>query len=195
MNPTLRQPDVLTVVPYGDRRIRPGDVIYFRPPKGGHTIVHRVVSVSPQGIRTRGDNNPSEDDHWLQPSDVLGQVVAARDSRGERHVAGGWRGRIVRRGVLLGRWAWRLGGRLLHGLYYGLARSGLFRRLLPSRLRPRLYVFQARRRTLMRLMMRRREIGRYDAVHGWWQIARPFRLFVDTDRLPHLEREGKRRFS
>ncbi|MBM4430180.1 MAG: signal peptidase I, partial [Chloroflexi bacterium] len=126
MNPTLRQPDLLTVVRYGERRIQPGDVICFRPPQGSHTVVHRVVSVSAQGIRTRGDNNPSEDDHWLQPSDVLGQVVAARDSRGERRIAGSWHGQLTRRGVLLGRGVWRLGGRLLHGLYYALARSGLF---------------------------------------------------------------------
>jgi hypothetical protein len=191
MNPTLRQPDVLTVVPYGDRRIRPGDVIDFRPPGGSHNIVHRVVSVSPLGIRTRGDNNPREDEGWLQASDVLGRVVAARDSRGERRIAGGWSGRLTFRAVVFGRGLWRLGGKLLHGAYYGLSRSGLFRRLLPSRLRPRVYVFRARRQTVTRLMMGRREIGRLDSLHGWWQIARPFRLFMDMDKLPHFQpRQG-----
>jgi signal peptidase I len=78
MNPTLRQPDLLIVVPYADRPVRPGDVIYCRSPEDGREVVHRVVCVVPDGIRTRGDNNPIDDPYLLQVADVAGRVVAAR---------------------------------------------------------------------------------------------------------------------
>jgi len=192
MNPTLRQPDLLTVVPYHDRTVRPGDVVYFRSPERDHAVVHRIVRVTSQGIRTRGDSNRSDDPYLLHESQVIGQVVAAQRGERLRRVAGGWRGQLSRRGVVLWRVASRLSTKLLHGTYYALARGGVFRRLLPPRLRPRIFVFQARQRTLFRLMVGRREMGHYDAARGRWHIQRPFRLFVDQAKLPQPHMDSER---
>ena len=55
--------------------LRPGDVITFRAPTGSgarSTITHRVVSVGPDGIRTRGDADPNRDPWLLEPG---GSVV------------------------------------------------------------------------------------------------------------------------
>jgi SynChlorMet cassette protein ScmC len=191
MNPTLRQPDLLTVVPYGNRQARLGDVVYFPSPEKEHAVVHRVVAITPQGLRTCGDNNRTPDDHLLAPSQVWGQVVAAMDGRGVRPIAGGWRGQLMRYQVLMWRKASLAGTRWLHGAYYAVADSGLFSGLVPTRLRPRLFAFRARQRSILRLLMGRREIGHYNPARKRWHITRPYRLFVDTrllavspDKLP-----------
>ena len=35
----------------------PGDAVIFDNPLEGYSVTHRVVSVTPGGIKTRGDNN------------------------------------------------------------------------------------------------------------------------------------------
>jgi SynChlorMet cassette protein ScmC len=184
MNPTLREPDLLEVAPYDGRQVRAGDVIYFAPPEGGREIVHRAVRVTPDGIRTRGDNSPTDDPYHLQTANIIGQVVTAQRGSRQRRIAGG------RRGILLGyaaraRCVANRGiSRLLHGAYHTLASSGLFRHLLPQRVRPRLLVFQSKKERTIKLVMGRREVGRCDSLRRRWTIQRPFRLFVDETRLP-----------
>ncbi|MBU0493861.1 MAG: S26 family signal peptidase, partial [Chloroflexi bacterium] len=187
MNPTLAEPDLLEVVAYGERPVQPGDVVYFQPPEGGREVVHRVARVTPSGVYTRGDNNPQEDPYLLQPADIIGQVVAAQRGVTRRRIAGGRRGvlrgvacrprRMVNRGV----------SRLLHSAYRALADIGLFRRLLPTGLRPRVFAFQARNQTFLKLLMGRRVVGQYDTRENEWRIRRPFRLLVDEASLPVLE--------
>ncbi len=82
MSPTLCEGDLLEIVPRGERPVRTGDVILFLPPGGDQPVVHRVVRLTSQGIRTRGDSGTADDPWLLQPADILGQVVAAW--RGER---------------------------------------------------------------------------------------------------------------
>ena len=59
MNPTLKAPDILHVIPYNGGKIKCGDVIVFEHPEGDgkNRITHRVISVDSNGIRTHGDNN------------------------------------------------------------------------------------------------------------------------------------------
>ena len=47
MNPTLHEPDILWVEPYGNRPVRTGDVVCFESPEYDTNIVHRVISVRP----------------------------------------------------------------------------------------------------------------------------------------------------
>ena len=184
MNPTLAEPDLLEVRPYEDRSIRPGDVVYYQSPRSEHLVAHRVVQVTPDGIRTRGDNNSTDDPCRLRPSDVLGQVVSAQRGLRRRRIAGGRRGMLERYRV----WLWRMANwgasRLLHRAYRALSGDGRFRRLLPTSWQPRLFVFQARHRTFLKLLMGRGVIGQYDTREEHWRIRRPFRLFVDAAALP-----------
>ncbi len=94
MNTTLRSGDVLQVLPYGGRSIRPGDVIVFRPPGKNRTAVHRVVSVAGDGIRTQGDNNRSVDPWVLRPDCVVGRVVRVQRKSRRRPILGGPWGRL-----------------------------------------------------------------------------------------------------
>lgn len=56
------------VVPVSDLRV--GDVITFAAPPSSATdgmVTHRIVSIGPDGIRTRGDANPTPDPWTLRP--------------------------------------------------------------------------------------------------------------------------------
>ena len=189
MNPTLREPDLLQVVSYDGRAVCKGDVIYFHPPGGEWAIVHRVVRVLREGVRTRGDHNPMEDPYPVPHSAIIGQVVAAQRGGRRRRVAGGWQGRMQYHLARLEGAALRLGQKLLSRLYHGLARSGLFHRVVPPRLTPRLVGFETRRGRQLKVMMGSRAVAHYDPRRGVWQVRRPFRLFVDEAVLPRPEGE------
>ena len=193
MNPTLQERDLLKVRPYESRHVRRGDVVCFKSRDTGRIIVHRVVSVGrrrtddeiPTGsIRTRGDNNLTEDPWVLQARDVIGRVTASQ--RGARRwvIAGGWYGLAYLRCVRLGQAIRKHTGIVPHTLYECAARLGPFTYLLPRSLHPRLVRFDARYRVFLKLLMGRRTVGQYDDWRNEWRIQRPFRLFVHAQALP-----------
>ena len=190
MTPSLIEPELLEVRPYHDRLVRPGDVVYLQPPGEQQKLVHRVATVIPPGttpgsIRTRGDNSSAADPFILQPADIVGQVVAAQRNSRRRRIAGGLLGVLVGTVARLRRTINRSISRMLHGAYRTLARTGLLRNLLPVGLRPRVFTFQTRERSFLKLMMAGRVVGQYDTRERQWRIRRPFRLFVDEDALPY----------
>jgi SynChlorMet cassette protein ScmC len=179
MIPTLCEPDLLEIRPYGSARVRPGDVVCFKSPTTGKMVVHRVVAAGPGGIRTRGDNNPADDDWALQPGDINGRVSAAQRGARRRAVHGGWRGPFVLRFARLGRRIRSSTGILPHALYQSLSGLGVFGRVLPASLRPRPVCFDTRYRAFLKLLMGTQTVGHYDFRRKKWHIRRPFRLFVD----------------
>lgn len=182
MNPTLAEPDMLEVIPYAARPPRIGDVIYFVPATTGRGIVHRIVAVSPQGLRTRGDHNLADDTEPVQPAEVVGQVVAAHRGSRRRAIAGGWRGEIDRVAARLHKQAARLSAHIVGGLYRTVAPVVAGR--LPTRLQPRLVRFTARGRGYDKLLLGTRAIGWHNPSTGRWIVRFPFRLLVDEPRLP-----------
>ncbi len=186
MNPTLVEPDLVEIQPYGDRPVRAGDVIAFRSPTNDIPVVHRVLSVTPEGMRTRGDNNPCDDAWPVRPGEILGRVSAVRRGKRHRTLAGGWRGLLDAAGVRASRHVRRPALLLPREVYRAVARTGLVRRLLPARLRPRVVVFTARNATYAKLVAGNRTVGRYDTFRKAWSISRPFNLLVDAERLPRF---------
>ncbi len=184
MNPTLREPEVIEIEPYGARPVRAGDVIFFLPPTADQPVVHRVVRVTPEGLFTRGDNNVREDAWRLRHEHIQGRVVAARRGPRRRLIAGGRRGRLTSRVLRGGIGLCRGIYPLLRPLYQALSRRGWATRLLPAHLRPRVVVFHAKGRDQFQLLLGRRLIGQYDECRNQWQIQRPFHMFVDVNALP-----------
>ena len=99
-------------------------------------------------------------------------------------VAGGLAGRLLAALIRAFRKSDHLASHVLNPCYRGLARSGLFRALLPSALRPRVITFERDGAREMQLVLGRRIIGRRPAGAGAWTIRRPFRIFVDEQALP-----------
>ena len=187
MNPTLREPEIMEIMPYDSRPLRVGDVAFFLPPEADRPVVHRIVRVTPAGISTLGDNNTQEDTFLLQPKSIKGQVVAAWRGQKRRKIAGGLQGRLTSRWLRWRRVLDRGVSPLLHPLYQALSHWGLIARLVPAPFRPRVVVFHAQGRDQFQLLLGQRIIGRYDDYRHQWQIQRPFRLFVDGRALPRQQ--------
>jgi SynChlorMet cassette protein ScmC len=187
MNPTLREPEMMEIMPYAGRPLRVGDMVFFLPPQNDQPVVHRIVRVTPAGISTLGDNNTREDTFLLQPKDIQGQVVAAWRGQKRRKIAGGLQGRWTSHQLRWRRVLDRGVSPLLHPLYYALSHWGLIARLLSVPFRPRVVVFQTQGRDQFQLLLGQRIIGRYDNRKRQWQIQRPFRLFVDERALPRQQ--------
>jgi hypothetical protein len=186
MQPTLMEPDLLEIHPYGERPVRRGDVVCYRRSESRPVIVHRVVRVTPQGIRTRGDNNPEEDSPFLQPADICGRVVAVWRRQRRWRVAAGWPGQVAGWKARVARLLRRLAGALLADLYRALSRSGVVYRLTPARLRPRVVCFLAPHGTFLKLLLGKWAVGQYDFRERRWRIRPPFRLFVNETALPQF---------
>jgi hypothetical protein len=183
MNPTLRAPEMMEIVPYDNRSLRVGDVVFFLPTQVDRPVVHRVARVTPEGISTLGDNNTQEDAFLLQPKDIKGRVVAVWRGPKRREIVGGVQGRLTSRWFRLRRVLDRGVSHLLHPFYHALSRRGSIAWLLPAPLRPRVVVFQTQGQDRFQLLLGQHIIGRYHEQKRQWQIQRPFRLFVDEQAL------------
>jgi len=184
MYPTLDATDLLEIAPCAGRAVRPGDVILFASPEGGCAVVHRVVRVTPQGIRTRGDNAAHDDDWLLQPSEVRGRVVAAWRGRRRRMIAGGRPGWVLGRLLNARLWMDRNLSRPARSLYRALACRGILARRLPASWRPRPVVFRTPGHSQLRLLLGQRVAGHYDSRRQRWVIRPLYRLLVDEAALP-----------
>jgi hypothetical protein len=183
MRPILKPGDRLQVICYDRQRIRRGDVVVFIPPGGTAKIIHRVVSTGSRGIKTQGDNCNQVDQWVLSPDRILGRVVYARKENRRRRVFGGSLGHLL--GVTIrtiNGIDQRVSG-LLHPAYEWSARRGMFRRLLPAQMTPRVISFARPEGTELQLLMGRWLIGRRLPGRSRWHIRRPFRLFVDENSL------------
>ena len=94
MYPTFKAPEMIYFITYGDKSVRQGDVIVFDSPVESKSITHRVISVTSEGIRTRGDNNRHDDEWTLQSENITGQVILARRGKEYRRISGGRRGEL-----------------------------------------------------------------------------------------------------
>ncbi len=184
MNPTLRTGDSLRVIPYGNSRIRVGDVVVFLSSDYERYVVHRVVSIDSQGVWTKGDNSNNIDSRVLHSDDIIGRVVSVqRNSRSVNIRRGGW-SRILAPAF----WArTRIDltiSRILHPAYHYFAQSGIFRNVISRLLKTQIFCFKRPNGIEMQLLMGQWVIGRRLPEKDKWQIRRPFRLFVDESSLP-----------
>jgi signal peptidase len=184
MNPTLKSGDRLQVIPYNGQKIRRGDVVVLTPPGGGSKIIHRVVSVDSQGIKTRGDNN-NKCDPWVLSSDhIVGCVVSLRRGNRQLRVFGGLLGHLFAMAIRAINIIDLNLTSLLRPFYQRLAKAGFFRRWLPSWMKTRAISLRHPAGTELQLLMGRRVIGRWLPGKTRWHIRRPFRLFVNEETLP-----------
>jgi hypothetical protein len=189
MNPIFKPGDRLQIIPYDGQEIRRGDVIVFISPEDGSKVVHRVISIDSNGINTQGDNCNSEDDWVLSREHILGRVISAKRGNRRRRIFGGILGRLFAAKVRIIHALDSFVSCLLHPAYDELARVGIFSRLLPAQMRPRVISFNRDAGIELQLVMGRRVIGRWLPGKSGWNIRRPYRLFVDEASLP--ENPGK----
>jgi len=184
MNPSLRAGDLLTVAPYGDRGVRRGDVVIFRPPGEDRLIAHRIISAGNKKLQARGDNNSRTDPWILRPEDILGRVIRVERRGKLRALQGGSSGDLwgrVFRCLTMSRLALF---RVFRPAYRWAYRSGIFLRILPFRLKSRVVAIQRPNGVELQLVSGRFVLGRRPAGSKQWLIKRPFKPFLDLNRLP-----------
>jgi signal peptidase len=189
MNPIFKSGDRLQIAPCNLEEIRVGDVVVFISPEDGSKVVHRVISVNLDGIRTRGDNCNHEDDWVLRRENILGRVVSAQRGNRRRRIFGGTVGRLL---AVTVRGIHAMDSRvsyLLRPAYNELAKVSIFTRLLPAQMRPRVISLKRAAGEELQLLMGRRVVGRWPPGKNGWHIRRPFRLFVDEKYLPENKPE------
>ncbi|MFA7232074.1 MAG: S26 family signal peptidase [Victivallaceae bacterium] len=192
MNPTLREPEIMEIMPYGSRSLRAGDVAFFLLPESEQPIVHRIMRVTAKNIFTIGDNNSRADVFLLPPENIKGRVVAAwRGQHKRRVIAGGLYGLLTSRLVRLQRVLDCKVSLMLHPLYHALSNLKFIARILPASFQPRVFFFNVRGSGRIQLLMGRRVIGRYDGQTRQWHIRRPFKLFVNSRMLPIQQEKEK----
>ncbi len=185
MEPTLRYPDIIEVVPYENSPIRSGDVIYYPNPAGGAGVIHRVVRVAAKGIYTRGDNNNWEDPYTIQPTDVTGQVTTAWQNNRPRKIAGGVWGKLTSIRIHFSRRLKNAPSSMLQGEYSSPALRWILRRIIPSLKKPRIFEFKHRYQpSILKLMINGHVIGQYDAWQQLWVINHPWKYIIDESKLP-----------
>ncbi len=184
MLPTFKPGDLMDVIPYETSRMRVGDVVVFVPVGWEHNIVHRVVSIAPEGIRTKGDNNNKVDSFVLSAGDIIGRVVSIRRGNRQSSIRGGARGRIAAQMLRARKRADLAISRACQPVYRRLARTGIFRKTLSRWIKTHVICFRRRDGIEMQLFMGRRIIGRCCPGRTDWHIRRPFRLFVNELSLP-----------
>lgn len=187
MNRTLAAGDLLHLVPCEVSRLRSGDVIVFAPHGQGSAVVHRIVCVGKEGIRTRGDNNRDIDSAIVHSQNILGKVVAAERNHKVRRIHGGRLGNLVAAAMRARRNFVDTLANALRPSYRRLAESGALLSLLPRAMRPRVVCFQRPTGAELQLMMGGRSIGVLRPGAEVWTILPPFRLFVDERALPLWE--------
>jgi signal peptidase I len=184
MNPTLKAGDGITVIPYGYIKISIGDVVVFPHPEGNDTVVHRVVALASEGIRTRGDNNLSMDPWVLPPDDIIGRVVSAQRKNRHINIHGRIRGRIIASALRAIKHVNLSVSRILHPFYHWLIKTRILikcNRFFPK---TRILAFNRPMGQEFQLLMGNRIIGRRLPGRDQWQILKPFRLIVNETSLP-----------
>ncbi|MCX5834369.1 MAG: S24/S26 family peptidase [Deltaproteobacteria bacterium] len=183
MNPIFRDGDALRLEPCNGK-VRRGDVIVFTPPEGDRKIIHRVISVGPEGARTRGDNNGSVDPWDLKPREIIGRVVSLRRNGREIAIPGGEMGRLQELAIRMLRRVDVSLTNLFRGSYHRLARSSFARRFLHGCFTTRVITVNRPEGKELQLLVGERLAGRLLPGKKAWTIWRPYLLFVDEETLP-----------
>ena len=184
MNPTLTARDLLEIASFtNDRQPKVGDVILFLPPQLDYPVVHRIVGISPRGIRTRGDNSSYADPWYLKNENIYGRVVGAGSGNRQHKIAGGLSGRLIGRYCRIRRLSMARIVNLLRPVYRSLCSGGILNRLIPVRLSPRLVTFTSGSNTSHKLLLGRKVVGTYDPIQEQWQIRHPYRVLVNKSFL------------
>ncbi len=180
MHPTLFEADLLEIEQ--PSRICVGDVILFVSKE--NLVVHRVVSITSEGISTRGDNNNDDDPGIVAPEMIVGIVVSAWRGQMRRRIYGGRIGRTYQFFLCGQRRLYRDCRSSLAHLYRAASKLGL-PRLINRFCRPRIVRFNINGEAKINLMLGVHIIGNYCQSSNCWQIHSPFRLFVDESVLPN----------
>lgn len=169
-----------------DSPIKRGDVIVYPEPRRSRYIIHRVVHMTGDVVRTAGDNNWNLDSYSIDRRSIVGKVIRIRRLDTISSVRGGFRGRLYFwYMVFIHR---RIRVILLQGkpLYELLVHGAIFGRLFAPFLDIRPVVLIKEGKPEIRLFLNNHYVGIRRRADRPWSIRAPFRFFIDPDTLPEF---------
>ncbi|MCX5686441.1 MAG: S26 family signal peptidase [Candidatus Omnitrophica bacterium] len=179
MHPTFKVSDILRAAPYNGEKIRRGDVVIFNSPKDRGKVVHRVVFVNADGIRTRGDNSGKADPWILKDADILGRVVSVNRQNGTFKVYGGPIG-LLRVNLLKIKSVLKKGAyRVLEPSYRRLSKKGIFNQRLPYGKGVRILIFDRPAGKEMQVLVKDQLVARKNFVNKRGYVKWPFRPLIN----------------
>ncbi len=192
MNPTLKNLDLLIISPYGNKKVRRGDVITFNAPNRRIKITHRVISVDDKGIRTLGDNNSLPDNYILQYEDIIGRVEYAERKNKITKIYGGTTGHIYAKTIRIIRWI-KLSImkmlRVFRPIYRFFHKTGLLTKFVPSKAKLRTIYCKKEDSIEIHLLMGNLYVGHLSNKYKDWNIKLPFKLFIREKDLIEIKRK------
>jgi signal peptidase I len=199
MTPILQFADVLHLEPFGRKTLRCGDVVVYQRQQDAGPIVHRVVAVDQNSLRTKGDNNPAEDPYIVHFESLLGVVRFAQRGKRIVRVSGGLVGCLVAAMMRMRRSFLLTAFRVLRVPYHRLSHWGLLKALFSRALRFKVVGFTRGEHRELQLFVSGIPAGVLKPHRTTWEIRPPFRLVVDESSLPknngaivpHIEFCGK----
>ncbi len=183
MYPTLKAGDGLKLEPYKSAsEVRVGDVISYPYPGRPYDVVHRVITIEPDGVVTRGDNNNKIDPYVVAYDDIIGKVIATKRKTRMIAVKGGTAGLAIHNFMLFRKYF----------MQYGLAPIRMVSNLLAASKLLTVFhpLFKIRVITITRngqktylLMLGKKAIGTKAEGSDEWSIKFPFKHFIDKSRI------------
>jgi hypothetical protein len=192
MNPTFRDLDVIEFVPITNEKLRIGDIIVImRETDPGQRIIHRIVAISTEGIRTRGDNN-KEIDHWiLKKHEIEGRVIKVLRKGREIPLHLGYAGYLE---FLLHTMRNRIVASCIRVLQYPYRRcshSTFFSKTFSKVIHYRIVTFSGSDRYEAFLYFGPFCAGYRKKGQDIWEIRPPFGLLIHPSHLPSLSEQNQ----
>ena len=75
MSPTINMGDLVIVTPTDSQDIKVNDIIAFKDTDKKFPTTHRVIEITDQGFKTKGDANEDPDSRIVKPNEVIGKVA------------------------------------------------------------------------------------------------------------------------
>ena len=183
MFPTLKAPDLLHIKPYGESKVKKGDVIAFTDPGNNETIAHRVILVKKDIIRTQGDNNNIIDEKDITKENIIGKIVFAERQNRKIRIHGGARGYLQSRIFKTIKSVDKAVSFCLHGIYRLIAENIFLKRMFSRYIPWKIIFFNKTKDKEIQVVIGNWVIGRMLPGHNEFMIKRPFRLFVDETEI------------
>jgi len=194
MEGTFRFGDGLVIEPVAFTDIRPGDIVVYQGVNHNgeeDDLVHRVISIRPDGLVTQGDNNYSPDKSLVNEGSLLGRVCYVE--RGGRKIPvrngpmGLFRARIRRSLDFAQSEVWRLVRSVGRGPYGRVRESGLVRLFWHPAISK--VFLNTERGPMIKYICRNRTVGEYWPENGRLKCRKPYDLVL-WDRIAKM-RGGK----
>lgn len=183
MLPIFQPGDGLIVEEYSAfSEIQIGDVITYRHPLKETEVVHRIIEICGNTIKTQGDNNEYQDNYELTFKDIQGKVTSLKRKKIVIEILNGPQGikylKKLRRKQKINSFFVDN----LRPLYNIIAKTGWFYGLLKFQC----LKFNGPYGDELQLMRKGCFLGRKNPQNQNWEISFPYRLFVDEKKLPEI---------